>query len=98
MRLLYWNCQLGNPWTSRSLYKLVREQAPTMCFLMETQLDKEGFENLYGDLQFQNKIIVKQPNAGGGLALLWKNDVVMDLINYSPNHILMKVTEEDGFV
>ena len=22
----------------------------------------------------------------------------MDLINYSPNHILMKVTEEDGFV
>ena len=22
----------------------------------------------------------------------------MDLINYSPNHILIKVTEEDGFV
>ena len=43
----------------------MREQVPTVCFLMETQLDKEGFENLYGDLQFQNKIIVKQPNAGG---------------------------------
>ncbi|KAK9988414.1 hypothetical protein SO802_028653 [Lithocarpus litseifolius] len=65
---------------------------------METRLDKEGFESLYGDLQFQNKIIVKQPNTGGGLALLWKNDKVMELINYSPNHILMKVTEEDGFV
>ena len=93
MRLLCWNCQrLGNP------VELVREQAPTVCFLMETRLDKEGFDSLYGDLQFQNKIIVKRPNAGGGLALLWKNDAVMDLINYSPNHILMKVTEEDGFV
>ncbi|KAL0004681.1 hypothetical protein SO802_012242 [Lithocarpus litseifolius] len=65
---------------------------------METRLDKEGFESLYGDLKFQNKIIVKQPNTGGGLALLWKDDVVMELINFSPNHILMKVTEEDGFI
>ena len=47
----------------------MREQAPTMCFLMETRLDKEGFDNLYGDLLFQDKIIVKQPNAGGELAL-----------------------------
>ena len=69
-----------------------------MCFLTETRLDKEGFNNLYGDLPFQNKIIVKQPNVGGGLALLWKKEVVMDLINYLPNHILMKVIEEDGFV
>ena len=53
---------------------------------------------MYGDLPFQNKIIVKQPNVGGGLALLWKKEVVMDLINYLPNHILMKVIEEDGFV
>ena len=99
MRLLCWNCQgLGNLWTGRSLRKLVREQAPTVCFLMETRLDKEGFDNLYGDLQFQNKIIVKQPNARGGLTLLWKKEVGMDLINYLPNHILMKVTEEDGFV
>ncbi|XP_023881711.1 uncharacterized protein LOC111994084 [Quercus suber] len=99
MRLLCWNFQgLGNPWTGRSLRKLVREQAPTVCFLMETRLDREGFENLYGDLQFQNKIIVKQLNAGDGLALLWKNDVMMELINYSPNHILMKVIGEDGYV
>ena len=99
MRLLCWNCQgLGNLWTGRNLRKLVREQAPNVCFLMETRLDKEGFDNFYGDLLFQNKIIVKQPNAGGGLALLWKKEVVMDLINYSPNHFLMKVIEEDGLV
>ena len=82
LRVLSWNCQgLGNPWTSRSLPKLVREQAPMICFLMETRLDTEGFNNLYGDLPFQNKIIVKHPDASGGLAFLWKNDIKLEVIN-----------------
>lgn len=46
----------------------------------------------------QNKIIIKYPDSKGGLALLWKNDVAMEVINYTANHVLTKVTEEDGFV
>ena len=58
MSLLNWNYQgLGNPWTGRSLCKIVREQALTICFLMETRLDKDGFENLYSNLSFQNKLL-----------------------------------------
>ena len=57
-------------WIGRSLRKIVREQVPTICFLMETRLDKEGFDKLYGNLLFQNKFIVKHPDSGGGLALL----------------------------
>ena len=73
MRLLAWNCQgLGNHWTVRSLHKLVKDQAPTVCFLMETRLDKDGFDIPCKDLPFQNKLMVKKPNLGGGLALLWK--------------------------
>ena len=99
MKILSWNCQgLGNPWTGRSLRKIVREQAPNVCFLMETWLDKDGIEKLYGDLPFPNKIILKKPNSGGGLALLWKNDIRIDLINFTDNHILAEVKEEDGFV
>ena len=76
MRLLSWNCQgLGNPWTGRSLRKIVREQAPNVCFLMKTWLGKEGFDKLYGKLPFLNRIIVKKPNSSGGLALIWKNEV-----------------------
>ena len=99
MRLLSWKCQrFGNPWTSQSLRKIVREQVPTICFLMETRLDKEGFEKLYGNLSFQNKIIVKQLDSGGGLAFLWKNEVRLEVINFIVNHVLAKVTEEDGYV
>ena len=98
IRLLSWNCQeLGNFWTSRSICKIVREQAPTVCFLMETRLDKDEFENLYGNLSYQNKIIVKHPDSGGGLALLWKNSITLEVINYTVNHVLAVVTEEDGF-
>ena len=98
MRLLSWNCQwLGNLWTSRSLRKIVREQALIVCFLMESRLDKDGFENLYGNLPYQNKIIMKHPNSGRGLALLWKNSITLEVINYTVNHVLAMVMEEDGF-
>ena len=98
MRLLSWNCQgLGNPWIGQSLRKIVREQALNVCFLMEPRLDKEGFDKLYDKLPFPNRIIVKKPDLGGGLALIWKNEVHIELINFTTNHILVKVKEDDGY-
>ena len=98
MRLLSWNCQeLGNLWTSCDLRRIVREQAPTVCFLMETQLDNEGFVKLYDNLPFPNWISVKHPDSRGGLALIWKTDVQMEVINFTANHVLAKAKEVDGF-
>ena len=57
----------------------MREQAPNVCILMETRLDREGFDRLYGELPYSNRIIVKKPNLGGGLALIWKKEVLIDL-------------------
>ena len=63
MRILSWNCQgLGNSWTVRSFHKLVKDQAPTTCFLMETRLDREGFEYHCRELLYPNKFLVKKPN------------------------------------
>ena len=99
MKLLSWNCQgLGNPWRVQSLRKLVRDQVPRVCFLMETRLDKEGFNDFCGDLPFPNHFLVNIQTQGGGIALVWKNDVCMEVINYMANHILAKVVEDDGFV
>ena len=69
-----------------------------VCFLMETRLDREGFEKLYGDLPYRNHIIVKQPDTGGRLAMLWKADVEIELVNFTANHILVKVKEVDRFM
>lgn len=76
----------------------MREQAPNVCFLMETRLDKEGFETLYDNLPFPNWIIVKNPNSGGSIALIWKNEVALEVINFIANHLLAKIVEDDGFV
>ena len=65
---------------------------------METKLDRSGFEKHYSDVPFKNKLIVKKPNSGGGLALLWKEEVTLDVINFIDNHILAKIVEKDGFV
>ena len=77
----------------------MKEQAPAVCFFMETRLDKKGFKKHCGNLDFSypNQVIVKKPNSGGGLALLWKHEVMVDVINYTEHHILAKVVEKDGF-
>ena len=60
----------------------MREEAPNVCFLIEAWLDMEGFDKLYSELPFSNKIIVKKPYLRGGLlALIWKNEVQLELIN-----------------
>ena len=41
---------------------------------------------------------MKRPNSSGGLALVWKRDVNLDVINFTENHILAKVVEGDGVV
>ena len=53
---------------------------PTVCFLMETRLDKTGFEKYCREVKFANKLIVKKHDSGGGLALLWQKDVALDVL------------------
>ncbi|XP_075633544.1 uncharacterized protein LOC142606010 [Castanea sativa] len=95
------NLEMPPPWRIKSIcadkVKLVREQAPNVCFLMETRLDKEGFEKLYDNLPFPNRIIAENPDSRGGIALIRKSEVSLDVINFTANHVLAKVVEEDGF-
>ena len=75
----------------------MRDQAPTVCFLMEARLDRDGFKQHCCELACPNKLIVKKPDSGGGLALIWKEEVQLEVINYTNNHVLAKVIEDDGF-
>lgn len=98
IRLLSWNCKgLGNSWTVRNLHKLVRDQALTTFFLMKTRLDRVGFDKHCRELPFLNNFIAMKPHEGEGLALIWKSEVKMEVINFTNNHILVRVMEEDGF-
>ena len=71
----------------------MRDKAPTVCFLMETCLDRERFDWHCRELPYKNKLIIKKPDSGGGLALIWKPKVNLDVINFTDNHVLAKVVE-----
>ena len=54
---------------------LVGKKDPTVVFLMETKSKNEGIEKVCRKIQFAHKFAIPRPNKGGGLALLWKEDI-----------------------
>ena len=54
---------------------------------METKSNNEGIEKVFRKIQFAHKFVVPHPNQGGGLALLWKEDIQLDVQSSSDNHI-----------
>ncbi|XP_075633693.1 uncharacterized protein LOC142606189 [Castanea sativa] len=98
MKLLSWSCQgLENPWTVCSLHKTVKDQAPEICFYMETRLDIDGIKHWCSELPYKNKFFVEKPGLGGGLAMLWKEEIRLEVFKFSDNQISSWVTKSDGF-
>ena len=88
MSCLSWNCRgLGNLQTEAELAALVSSKDPKIIFLMETKVDREVIVRISRKMQYNNHFVVPCHNRGGGLALLWKNDFMLDVLTSSDNHI-----------
>ncbi|KAL7139466.1 hypothetical protein ABFS83_09G052800 [Erythranthe nasuta] len=87
MNCLFWNCQgLGGPLTIHTLGEILRAHNPQVVFLSETRATPQLIDrlkqrwNLFG-------FAGDRTTNGGGLALLWRKDVAVDLRAYSHNFI-----------
>ena len=88
MSCLSWNCcRFGNPQTEAILADLVGKKDLKMVFLMETKVDKEVIVRISHKMQYTNYFVVPHHNGGRGLALLWKDDFVMNVLTSFDNHI-----------
>ena len=97
MRLLSWNCRgLGNPFTVRALHHLVKSQGPGILFLMETKLDVTGMERVRVVLGYSCVFTVPSIGRSGGLALLWKEGIGLEIQNFSSHHIDSHISYKDG--
>ncbi len=97
MRLLCWNCRgLGNPCTVRELIILNKEQGPSVLFLSETRLDSVGIEFLRVKLKMVGAFCVQRYHTGGGLAMLWFDQVDVVVSTYSRNHIDARVVKKSS--
>jgi hypothetical protein len=62
---------------------MVKDKKPKMVFLMETKMSNKRVDFLKRKLGFENLFEVDSVGRSGGLVLLWKNDIRVDIQNYS---------------
>lgn len=80
MITLGWNCQgLGNPQTVRVLCEFVQRWDPKIFCLTETKLNKKTMRKEKEKVGFTNSLIIPSLGRSGGLALLWKKDIVVEV-------------------
>ena len=100
MRALGWNCQgLRNPRLVRSLCKLVQQWNPNFVFLSETKLKTKSMEKEKNkeSASFTNGLVIPSFGRSGGLALLWRKEITVEIQNYSDRHIDAIVTKDSRF-
>lgn len=88
-----WNCQgLGNSLTVRRLRELRLKSFPDVMFLMDTKNQDNVVFHVLQWMGYANKFTVPPTGLSGGLALLWKDDVDLQILDSSPNFIDTKLT------
>ena len=96
LKVVAWNCQgLGNPWTVQRLREICKKYDPDVIFLSETKnphhvvnkkLEKLGFTNL--------KTIPPHGVAGGGLAIIWKEWLNLEIMSSCSSYFDTRISYE----
>ena len=80
MSIISWNCRgLGTPWVVQALKKAIRKEDPSLVFLMETKLIGSEMKKLQEEVGLLQGLFVTSVGRKGGLALLWKFDIQVEL-------------------
>ncbi|XP_030930869.1 uncharacterized protein LOC115956706 [Quercus lobata] len=88
MSCIVWNYRgLENQLAVQELAEVVTAKAPTVVFLAKTLADEARLDFVKDRIRFDKKFVVLRVNRGGGLVLYWKNDLLIDVVSSSLNHI-----------
>ena len=97
MIFLSWNYRrLGNLRTVGELFRLVKIKKPTAVFLMETKFHQNEMEKLRCKMGFRNLFAVDCVDRCEGLAMLWNEDINLEIQNYSRCHINATIKGTNG--
>ena len=95
MIALCWNCRgLRTPRSVGALRELVQQWDPMVVFLTETKKKNAGMTKVRMKIGFENGFYVKKEGKGGGLAMLWRREVNLEIKSYSMHHIDAVITRE----
>ena len=62
-------------------------------FSFGNKIKKNAMEKIMEKINFVNGLIVPRKGRGGGLAMLWKREVTLEIMGYSRNHIDAIISE-----
>ena len=65
-----------------------------VVFLTETKKKNAGMTKVRMKIGFENGFYVKKEGKGGGLAMLWRREVNLEIKSYSMHHIDAVITGE----
>ena len=95
MKILSLNCRgLGIPDAIQELCCLANKEGLKILFLSETRLNINGFHRLKRKLEVMDGFAVPKIGLGGGLALLWRDGVGVDIQTSSSHHIDALIKQE----
>lgn len=80
MKVFCWNCQgLGTPLTVRALGANIARDRPNVVFLMETKNQEQVVQRMKKRLKFSFCFVVNPIGIAGGLAVLWNDQVELEI-------------------
>lgn len=92
MRLLSWNCQgVGNTPTVPHLQEVLGQYSPEIIFLSETENKRRYIEGLVEKFGFHDVKTVEPLGKSGGLAVMWKDNCKIEVLQANKRIIDMKV-------
>ena len=95
MNCLVWNAQgLGNQLEFQSLHRLIADEDLSLVFLCEMKVTVGQCLNLKTELGFDGYYIQDYVGKKGGLILLWKSPMMVDIQSSSLGHIDGKITHD----
>jgi len=94
MKILSLNCRgLGQPEAVREVRSLCQLHCPAVVFLSETHYFDNRVDGLVRSLGMEGGLGVGSLSRGGGLALFWSREVVVNLESYDKLHIDVTVRQ-----
>ena len=81
--------RVGNPFTIRRIKEIYKSISQDIMFLLETKNDDNFIKSKLCSLQYPHYFSVPPLGTGGGLTLLWKDNITVEILESSPNIIVV---------
>lgn len=74
--------------------EVLHEHRPQILFFYETKMTREPMIKKSNELSFPNYFTINRKGMGGGLAMLWSSEFIVEIKSYSCHHVHVVVHNE----